>query len=417
MTAMTAIEAGAPGRRGTARGRDALAGLAVQVHATLESAEPTWRSLEATGVLSPYQRYDWAVAWLDRIGALSGVQPLVFTVSSAEGRPLALLPLARRRLGPVSVALWLGGKHCNYGLGVYDPAFAEGASPETIRAILREGARTAGIDLFVLLNQPEGWSGARNPFLGLDRTPSASTGWALPLEPDFEALLLRARGASFKKHRRRREKRLAAGGALAFERVDTPEAARAAIETFLAQKADRFAQIGKSNDFDEPGAAEFARAIGEIAGRPGSSVEIYELRSGDEVVAMACGGTANGRFSCFFNSITTGPLAQFSPSEVLISRILQTLCERGFGTFDLGVGDSPYKMRWCAREPLFDCFLGVTPAGRIAALGYRQLYGIKRRIKENEAMLKAVQRLRARLSGAGSAEAPAPDRERDGQGG
>ena len=70
------------------------------------------------------------------------------------------------------------------------------------------------------------------------------------------------------------------------------------------------------------------------------------------------------------NSYDTSPdIARTSPGEIIITRLLQSLCERGVSEFDLGVGEAAYKDKWCDRsEPLFDTFHGVTAKGKARTL-------------------------------------------------
>src|SRR5690606_18313280 len=78
-----------------AAGGDALT---VTVHTDLAAAEPAWRALEARGVLTPYQRFDWIRHYCD--AGFAEHPTLRIVELAAHGTPFAILPLA--------IAPWMG---------------------------------------------------------------------------------------------------------------------------------------------------------------------------------------------------------------------------------------------------------------------------------------------------------------------
>ena len=106
-----------------------------------------------------------------------------------------------------------------------------------------------------------------------------------------------------------------------------------------------------------------------------------------------------------FNSIAQGRYAVESPGEQLIVHLVRRCCERGFATFDLGIGDARYKSLFCGDvEPLFDSFLPLSAEGRLFAVAFRSAALVKRVIKQRPVLwsvVRAARRLRARFSPAG----------------
>ena len=79
------------------------------------------------------------------------------------------------------------------------------------------------------------------------------------------------------------------------------------------------------------------------------------------IVATMGGIAGGGRFCAMFNSIAQGRYAVESPGEQLIVNLVRGCCERGFDTFDLGIGEAHYKSLFCGdAEPLFDSYLPLT---------------------------------------------------------
>ena len=107
------------------------------------------------------------------------------------------------------------------------------------------------------------------------------------------------------------------------------------------------------------------------------------------------GIVGGGRFCAMFNSIILGRFAVESPGEQLLLRLVRSCCERGFLTFDLGIGEARYKNLLCGdAEPLFDSYIALSPAGRLLAFGYRLSAATKRAIKTRPALWSLVGRLR-----------------------
>ncbi len=124
---------------------------------------PQWRELEANGVATPYQTFDWSRAFAETAGAASGVEPLLISGADGSGRIIAILPLGIRRKAGLSVASFLGDKHSNINLGLFD----RHAMPRLTRAdlsfMLRQAAQSRGVDFYRLRNQPFSYDGFDNP--------------------------------------------------------------------------------------------------------------------------------------------------------------------------------------------------------------------------------------------------------------
>ncbi len=162
------------------------AGIAcVDVFVSLAEAHRDWTELEAIDCASPYQSF--AEAWFSTVGAATGAQPFIVVARETLGRPAALLPLARRRVGPLAVAAFPGGKDSNFNLGLFRPGRRWSAG--ALRSLLRAAARAtpARVDCFALLNQPRSWQGVRNPISALGGRPSPSFAYKSELPLTFAA--------------------------------------------------------------------------------------------------------------------------------------------------------------------------------------------------------------------------------------
>jgi CelD/BcsL family acetyltransferase involved in cellulose biosynthesis len=376
----------------------------VTVFSDMETAEPHWRALEQVCALAtPYQQFDFLKLWQRHVGAPAGVTPFIVVGFNPFGTPLFLLPLGVRRVLGLRVTEFLGGKHANFNMALWRGDAAAHLTASDVKAAL--GRLRHEADLLSLVNQPLTWAGATNPFALLPHQRAANAAFSGKLIPDFEALLRARTNAAARKKMRKKERALASFGAVRFARPEGTHDIRAALDTFFKQKSARMRAQGVSDAFADANVRRFVEAVA-TARRPGGEplIELYTLSVDDMIVATMGGIVGRGRFCAMFNSIAGGRYAAESPGEQLVVHLVRHCCERGFDTFDLGVGSARYKNLFCGdAEPLFDSFLGLSAAGFMPAMACRLAAAIKRAIKQHPSLWAAVKltrRLRAWFSAA-----------------
>jgi CelD/BcsL family acetyltransferase involved in cellulose biosynthesis len=375
---------------------------------SIAAATPFWRALEARGVLAPFQRLDWAAAWCRHASPPRGEQPLLVGLAGTDGRPALLLPFGVTRRRGLNIAAWLGGDHANFNFGLLDPAAAAGLSAESVRTLLREAGRKAGVDAFLLQQMPESWNGLDHPLRRLPGTfASVDQGFRGPLGPDPDAVIQSRYSSASRRTVRKKEQRLAEQGEIRFIHAATPAEAARLLDFYLAEKARWFRTRGIDDPFAEPGIRAFllAATLSGI-GTDRAALDLYGYEVGGKVLAVIGGAAHARRFSMMFTGIADDPLARFSPGEQLSLAVVAELCRRGFDMVDFGVGDTAYKHRLCPDdEPLFDLALPVTLRGRAAATAWRGLRLLRREAKRSPRIRAAVERfrrLKARATGSGS---------------
>jgi CelD/BcsL family acetyltransferase involved in cellulose biosynthesis len=369
----------------------------VEVLTQFGKAEPLWRELVQQGAIcSRYQHYSWMAGWWDHIGSISKASPHVTVLRDDTGKPVLLLPLVRKQVGPLYVGFFMGGKHTNFNLPVWCPDRLN--QPAAGLNALLNGLRNNGprLDLLVLLNQPGTWRGVANPILDVPHEASASRAYAGELQGDFEALLKERMGANSRKKLRQKERQLAALGPVAFQRARTPAEIDRVLEAFFQQKAARMGEQGLSNAFDAAGVKEFTRAASHEIDPDTMEpvIELYALSVRDTIIATFGGIVAGGRFSGMFNSIAGAEFRNYSPGELLLANLIRMCCERGLDRFDLGIGDAAYKRVYCGdAEALYDSVIPITAAGQVAAPLWRAGLALKGKVKKSDTVLRAVRSL------------------------
>jgi len=360
--------------------------------------EREWRQLEARASASVYQSFDWIDCWVEAATGPQRIRPAIVSIRYADDRLAAILPLGVERVGPVRVARFLGGEHANIRMGLFEPAFAEGLTPDRTKALLaRIGSEIGGVDLFDLDAQPVRFDGASNPLASL---PSASRArcdvGVMRLGPDFTAVLAAHRGAKKSKKRRWQTNTLAPVGGSKLLRAGSEPEAFAILETYLAQKAEWFRDNGIADSFSEPGVADFFRAL--VARRWRSEASVIELDAVEidgKIRAILGSGTHAGRLSGYFMSVSHDEWRRASPGELLLYDVISASCARGLTSLDLGRGDERYKASWLDEvETHVRAIVPVTAIGHVAAALLRSKDRLERTVRDNPKLWQAVKRLR-----------------------
>jgi CelD/BcsL family acetyltransferase involved in cellulose biosynthesis len=370
----------------------------IEVLGDLAAAEPLWRALERDDAwTTPYQRFDLLSAWQRHVGARKGIIPYVVVGFEAAGRPIFLWPLGRKRMGPLTVAGFLGSKHASFNVALWRRDVAATMGADDLGEVLARLVR-GPVDLLALYCQPLHWDGIGNPLAGLPHQLSAEDGSCLHLDAHGAQTALSPAMQSRLKIKERKLKRLPGYRYLQARNANDIDRLLAA---FFELKAVHMRARGLTNVFAEPGVAAFLREASHIElanGRP--LIELHALEGGGEVLAVYGAIVDCYRFSAMFNTYTLSTQARHSPGLILLRHMVGACAERGTASFDIGVGRAGYKSFFCKEpEPLFDTFIAFTPRGRLALPAFRAAFAAKPTIKSKPALWAPVQswrRIRAR---------------------
>lgn len=366
-------------------------------HVDWEALEPLWRALEARGGVSPYQRFDFVAPWLRIVAARRDLKPLVVEIR-IDGRTAMLLPLEITVFGIARIARFPGGRQTNLGGPVVDPDLAAAIDPAQLGDQLVEIATgPLRIDGYALLNQPELPDGIVNPLAMMaESRPSTAISFRLDLDGSVDDVLTRVLSQGTRRHLVKKRKRLAERGPVRFGPASDAAEAGMMLETFLRQKAERFAALGLANPFEDEGVAGFLRetiVTGLRDGRPG--LEAFGLWCGDRPVAIFGAASSGHRLSGSFICFDADPeVARCSPGELALVEVIRLAAARGVRVFDLGLGRGPLKARFCkAAQPLVDTMLPATQLGGAALLAIRTAGQLKDLLQRDERLIRPARRL------------------------
>ncbi len=181
--------------------------------------------------------------------------------------------------------------------------------------------------------------------------------------------------------------------------MDKAECRPDIIDTMFAQRARRFEQQGIADPFRKPG----VRAFYDALRRPdsGVSIKVHVLRLNGEIVAVRFNVEDNGTLFCLISSISDDPAIQAgSPGKQCLLRVMQTVFDAGYTSFDMGAGLTDEKRHWCNEKlPLNGHNQPLTVLGRVVLYAHAAYLRARRRIKTDPVLLHLAKSYRQLLLG------------------
>ncbi|WP_375452778.1 GNAT family N-acetyltransferase [uncultured Devosia sp.] len=364
------------------------ADISVLMTNRIEDVEASWRLLEASGVESPGQSYDFIALWVKNRRLPSCDQ--TYIVGSVDGEPVALLPLRRRRTRGVRLLSWFPGSNVGCYAPIANLERLEQLGPVGRKALwARMTARLTGADLIYLRWLPGRVGGRTGLFDEL--------GVALPVETLYRAEFASwaecervQRSKSRRKHDRQQGDRLDALGQVTFEVSRNGDDARDTIDTMFRQRSARFKAMGIRDIFVRDGLTEFYHAA--VAANSGIAVQLQVLRLGGQIVAVRYNVVHGTRMFCLISSMSDDETVQAgSPGKQCLLRVMQSVFEQGYTMFDMGAGLTDEKRHWCnVQIPLQHHYVPLSAWGRTVLAAHRVIQKSRRQIKGHKKLITAL---------------------------
>lgn len=367
----------------------------------IRGVAPIWRKLAAMTPESPGQNLDFIALWAETQRLPEADR--LFVVGEVDGTPVALMPLMRQhRFGAVRLLRWMPGSHVGCNAPVVDTQRLLAMTPDKRRALWDRMLSTiTGGDIVYFGHVP-------------DLPQFAELGDHIPADTLYRAEFTSwenanttQRSKSRRKHDRQQGERLEALGQVAFAELTNADGLAPILDVMFRQRAARFAAMGVKDPFASPRIRDFYY---RAAARDSAvKVRMHVLELNGDIVAVRFNIVEGTRMFCLISSMSDDPEIQTgSPGKQCLLRVMQSVFDAGYTSFDMGAGFTDEKRHWCnVQIPVRQHYLPLTPAGRAAAFGHRTLQTARRRVKEDPRMLAFAKKVRAvinRKAGAGAAK-------------
>lgn len=373
-----------------------LTAVTVRTYSGMAAAAGAWRALETGSAVTPYQRYDWIKFYMDACGIAP--DNIIIAMFEAEGEPFAAMPLLITHRFGLTIGALPGSDIANTDWLIVRPDMAHLLDRQVLSTAFDAVSRAVGgLDLVRLSNLPESWNGVPDPFFAFPHQPAPDPLYFGGVAADVARTRPPARRLrNVQRGRRRLEETY---GPVVLKRARTAEEVQAFHAAFQVQRDGRFRKQGIRNIFAERRFVDFfARAGSASVSKKTPTLCLHALYAGKEIVAVSIGTFSGAHYSQYIHSVTEGEAARASLMSILIEDLLGELAAEGVRTFDMGLGEFRYKNDWTEPQIVYDCAIGFTATGRLAAHAFLAQRRMKRTIKHNPKLWTTAKALRTYIN-------------------
>ncbi len=374
-----------------------IADLAIVTTNNSAEIEQDWRALEAGGIESPGQSFDFLTQWIASFGIPQSAQ--LFVVVKDGGLPVLAFALHRTRLWGMKALAAFPGDHVGTNAPLVNLAYMRAMSPAARTALWQkvQGALD-GADLAYLCCLPETLGGIDGLFADLGQSV-VSDELHRAVFDSWEQCDRLQRTRSRRKHDKQQGAKLAAMGEIGFDIVEESEDLPEILDCMFRQRNDRFRELGIPDPFNDAAIRGFYAAA--FTGGKTLKGRMHVLRLNGEIVATRYNLVHGNRMFCLISGMSTAPKIQpGSPGKQCLLRVMQTEFDGGYAMFDMGAGMTDEKRHWCNEHiVLRHHYLPLTLRGRIFAASHSTYQRFKNIVKSNSRTFAAFKSLRARLKG------------------
>ena len=349
----------------------------------ISAIKAEWETLQRQGTSCLYQNFDWVRIAYDTLEVQN--EPVVITGHDKGGLKF-IIPMVLEN-GFVKKLRWPGGSHANICSGLFSEEYLK-LSPEKqmVKSIFELiGKSINGMAATALSKQPFKLKGYDNPLLVLPFEKSVNLMFEMDLTVGHQAILDMGNGRRRRKLWSKQRRTADEMGGYELYIPKTHDEIRQSLAEFRRHKAARFKEMGIKDVFGDDEAISFLESLALFPQKEDVQLfRIFELRVGGKTRAMyGCGINGDICQACV-NSIVQDDFAGHSPNEMIMYVVVQHLCDEGFKTFDLGVGEERYKHNWCQHtHELFDTIVPLSMAATPFVYAMQTQVQIKGKLRRN----------------------------------
>jgi CelD/BcsL family acetyltransferase involved in cellulose biosynthesis len=337
--------------------------FSIEIHAGENLAAAEWPSITTPADLTMYafQSREFLDVWMSTIGKARGAECYLVVVKDGSRRPVLYLPLVIEKRFNVRLLRFMDA-----GVADYNAPILGSQNGLTQQQFLRLWSEIVSLlpkfDAFDLQKIPSDVLGRFNPLTYLDGEVYPSSGHSMALGMLPGGINVRPSVKAQRKNLRRRQRALSEIGHADF--VINPSAASKeyVLDRLLELKRQKYLRTIGRDFLAAPGVARFYREMA-APNRIGRISHLSALISNGKVVSGHLGFIGRGRFHYVLPAYDI-EYRRFEVGHLLLQHLIDQSYDKGLRTFDLGVGDFPYKARWSThRLALYSYERPLTMAG------------------------------------------------------
>lgn len=335
----------------------------VTIENEFDFASAEYAAFYAASGASAFQHPIWLKHIYGTLLPRRQAKPLIVVVRD-EGRLALLLPLVRRRLGPLRLVEFADFGVCDYAAPVATPAdFGRIVADASARQAVRTAIEP--YDLVRFNKLPDGGLALHRLFDAHEPVPLGASAYAVGLGSDFSEWRTRSLSRSYRKELDKKARQLERRGEVRFACTATREETERVFERMRYYRRLRFAsregrellQLEPFFDFYQQVAAD---GLGGVA-------RTYFISVDGEPVACVFGLGVAGRFLVLLSGFDQARFKNQSLGALLFERVAQDCIARGDLVLDFTIGDEPYKVTFGGQPtPMWVVMRAATPLGWLA---------------------------------------------------
>lgn len=311
-----------------------------------------------------FQCADILEVWIETIGLAKNSKNHFIAILD-KGSPIMLLCLGIELQHGIRILKFLDGGVCDYNCPILYPR-ALNLNQEIVSVLWTELRRVLpSFDVAIFDKMPSEISGISNPLMNLGTMKYPQSGYLASISGNWEEFAKTR--LSNRQDSRRQLRKLSELGEVEFAVAETKPQYDEMFAAMVSQKSRKYLETRGANGFDRPG---YRRYFAEVTNRLAVSgpVHLSGLKLNNEVIAAHWGLIADKRFYFLMPSYDSR-WSRYSPGRLLMEDLIRWCFEHSINFFDFGIGDEPYKLKFCDRViPLYECVLPVTIKGHAYAI-------------------------------------------------
>lgn len=340
---------------------------------------PEYTELHARAGAPPFQHGVWLTELHERLTPRHRARTVVVTVRDTAGHLAVVLPLVRRRWGPLRVLEYPNLGVSDFAAPVIDPlqttaVLGDGAVVRRIRAVL------GAFDLLRIAHVPDSPEIFLSMLPGARATRHAYRAHMLDLPATVQAWH-ETLDPAFNRHLKRGYKRLRPKGEHRLRLVDDPAEVERVMGRMRQFRAARFSERPGVDLTQDADYFAFYCAVARRSVLEGPARLVALEVAGEPAAVMF--GLANSSTELYV--LVGYDLERFRSASLgllIVAEQVQAAIGRGLRQLDLTVGDEPYKSDFKARSrPLYEVRVSRTPLGAAGALAHDHYLGARRLAK------------------------------------
>ena len=361
------------------RGRATHTPFKIELFTGDNLAAAQWPAITDSRDLKMYafQSREFLEVWLNTIGKAGRIETYLIVVKDGDGRPLLHLPLAIETKFNVRLLRFTDCGVADYNAPILT-AGCDLSRQDFHRLWTDILALLPSVDVIDLKKIAGEIAGVRNPLTYLDCEPDNENGHAISLRGLRDQSV--APHPSIRQRRKLRQcaKELSKLGAPTF--ITNPDAddLEHVTERLLELKRDKYRRTATPDFLAAPGVEAFYRAMMN-PNQLGRISHLSALTVNGTVASAHLGFIGRGRFYYILPAYDTA-FSRYRVGHQLLQHLIDRSVAQNFDSFDLGVGDMPYKDIWATQHlALYVHERAMTAAGRL----YLQMRRLRRFVKSS----------------------------------